>query len=114
MQRTPIYPRVILQYISVIGHALANVAKRVLVIVLLYLFGKKYFLSPCTLVVVCCIGLLVYIRSSQTAGHEDSRAGSTEAASLRKPRILVVVLTVASVALAIMHGSDYKHNTIKL
>ena len=92
---------VILQYISVIGHALANVAKRVLVIVLLYLFGKKYFLSP-PFVVVCCIGLLVYIRSSQTAGHEDSRAGSTEAASLRKPRILVVVLTVASVALAIM------------
>ena len=92
---------VILQYISVIGHALANVAKRVLVIVLLYLFGKKYFLSP-PFVVVCCIGLLVYIRSSQTAGHEDSRAGSTEAATLRKPRILVVVLTVASVALAIM------------
>jgi len=93
---------VILQYISVIGHALANVAKRVLVIVLLYLLGKEYFLSP-PFVVVCFIGLLVYIWSSQTAGHENLRGGSTEAsATLRKPRILVMVLTVASVALAIM------------
>ena len=36
---------VILQYVNVIGHALANVAKRVLVIVLLYLLGKEHFLS---------------------------------------------------------------------
>ena len=92
---------VILQYITVIGHALANVAKRVLVIVLLYLFGQRYYLSP-TFVVVCFCGLLVYIKSAQAAGHEFSHAGQKKVDTLRKPRNLIVILTVVSVALAFL------------
>ena len=85
---------VILQRITVIGYALSNVAKRVLVIVLLYIFGQRYYLSP-TFVVVCCVGLLIYgIRSSQV---DASHAGSE---ALQRPRTLIWALTVMLVVLA--------------
>ena len=50
---------VILHYATVVGHALANVGKHVLVIVLLYLFGQKQYLSP-IFVTICFLGLLVH------------------------------------------------------
>ena len=85
---------VILQRITVNGYALSNVAKRVLVIVLLYICGQVYYLSP-TFVVVCCVGLLIYgIRSSQV---DASHAGSE---ALQRPRTLIWALTVMLVVLA--------------
>ena len=87
---------VILQYVTVIGHALANVAKRVLVIVLFYLFGQQYYLSP-IFVVVCCLGLLLYVKSSQAAAREASQARDVAVStSLNKSRciMIVVILTV--------------------
>lgn len=94
---------VILQYVTVIGHALANVAKRVLVIVLLYLFGQQYYLSP-IFVVVCCLGLLLYIKSSQAAAQEALNSQIREvtiSTSLRQSRriMIIVILTVISLLL---------------
>ena len=93
---------VILQYITVIGHAVANVGKRVLVIVLLYLFGRSYYSMSPTFVVVCVLGLLVYTKSSQDAAHRTSLSSHTGKAepSLRKHRVVIVVIIVVTVVLA--------------
>jgi len=105
---TYISTSVILQYISVIGHAVASLGKHVLVIVLLYLFGQRYYLSP-TFVLVCVLGLLVYIKGSQGAAHKISHAEEIDT-SLRKPRVMVLVLIVMTVALVTLRVSASIHN----
>ena len=91
---------VILNRISVIGHALANVSKRVLVIALLYVFGQKGYLSPLFLI-VCFLGLAIYTSAPLTAEtNKPQKEGDNDsAASLYRSRIPVVILTVMSVTL---------------
>ena len=95
---------VILQYVTVIGHALANVAKRVLVIVLLYLFGQQYYLSP-FFVVVCCLGLFLYIKNSQATAQEASDSQIREitiSTSLRQSHRIMITVILAVISLLLI------------
>ena len=93
---------VILNRISVIGHALGNVSKRVLVIALLYAFGQKGYLSPLFLV-VCFLGLAIYTSVPLTSDTEKrlqkEEESKNSAVGLHRSRIPVMILTVMSVTL---------------
>ena len=91
---------VILNRISVIGHALGNVSKRVLVIALLYTFGQKGYISPLFLI-VCFLGLAIYTSvpfasDSEKLQKEESK---DSAVGLHRSRVPVMILTVMSVTL---------------
>ena len=93
---------VILSQISVISHAIANVSKRIVVIVLLYIFGQKGYLSPYFLILFC-IGLAMYTKDS--LGENDKKEPA-RVTILYKHYVVVAILTIASVTLLLTYMSE--------
>ena len=89
---------IILKRLSVIGHSLANVSKRVLVITLLYIFRQKGYLSPFFLL-ICCLGLVIYTRSEPKIDTTDKTEGFKSRSTL-----VVVLVAVSVLALVICIG----------
>ena len=85
---------VILNRLSVIGHSLANVSKRVLVVFLLYIFSQKGYLSPFFLL-ICCLGLAIYVKSADSESKINNEENHEKFLTSRSP--LVVVLATASI-----------------
>ena len=64
---------VVLRYMTVVSHAVSNILKRLLVVLLLYTFGQRHA-TPWNFagLVVCTLGLAVYVRGIIAAKKEDS------------------------------------------
>ena len=92
---------IILKRLSVIGHSLANVSKRVLVITLLYIFRQKGYMSPFFLL-ICCLGLVIYTRSASSEPKIDTTV-KTEGFKSRST-LVVILVAVSVLALVICIG----------
>ena len=92
---------IILNRLSVIGHSLANVSKRVLVITLLYIFSQKGYLSPFFLL-ICGFGLVIYTRSASSEPKIDTME-KTEGFKSRST-LVVALVAVSVLALVICIG----------
>ena len=101
---TYISTSVILSQISVISHAIANVSKQILVIVLLYIFGQNGYLSPYFLILFC-IGLAMYTKDSfgDTKENDKEPVGKK---ILYKHYVVVAILIIASVTMLLMCMSE--------
>ena len=85
---------VILNRLSVIGHSLPNVSKRVLVVFLLYIFSQKGYLSPYFLL-ICCLGLAIYVKNANGEPKINNKENNEKFVTSRSP--LVVVLITGSI-----------------
>ncbi|XP_041353587.1 uncharacterized protein LOC121371626 [Gigantopelta aegis] len=85
---------IVLRYMSVVSHAVSNIFKRVIVVLLLYMVGQRHATRwNFAGLVVCTLGLRLYIRGKNKR-NEKSLTDSSKQMTLSYKKTLLVILAM--------------------
>ncbi|KAK7094751.1 uncharacterized protein [Littorina saxatilis] len=86
---------VVLRYMSVVSHALANIVKRVLVVLLLYVTGgRSVSLWNWAGLALCTAGLLLYQRRRKLSAEQANPSTSSKSSAITNTSFLRVMLFI--------------------
>ncbi|XP_041350694.1 uncharacterized protein LOC121369705 isoform X2 [Gigantopelta aegis] len=100
---------VVLRYMTVVSHAVSNIMKRVVVVLLLYLFGQRHAATwNFAGLIVCTLGLMIYVKgkiASDMKMHNKAVTDSSKSLNYRKALGLLIISAVSVLGVVGNFGS---------
>ncbi|XP_041351892.1 uncharacterized protein LOC121370608 [Gigantopelta aegis] len=109
---------IVLRYMTVVSHAVSNILKRVIVVLLLYAFGHRHATTwNFAGLVVCTLGLLVFIRGKialQNTKKEDHKTLDVSKSRKSIGKLAMIVMLIVSVIGILGRFGGAGVNTLKV